>query len=178
VNRGLLRIPAPKGRHASQPHSRRCHLPNNQIVNDHRRALGEREASASRYPTIRTTPAEQEPRTKISHAPARLFVPDSHPAGDCPTRIGSIQGEAAEYRARSAGRQLGAKILESAIEKPAKTVLLRFFSSATFLLRKLTIRLLSQREKTPKKNPRQHRLHQESPRRAGGISLQVARICG
>ena len=65
-----------------------------------------------------------------------------------------IQRQAAEYRARFAGRQLGANLLESVRKKPAKTVLLlrvflHFFS--TVLLRKLFIRLFSRREKAPEK---------------------------
>jgi len=63
------------------------------------------------------------------------FVLRSHPA-EAPVvsrspdhdAFGIIFWQAAEYRARSAGRQLGAKILESVPEIPAKTVLLlRFF---------------------------------------------------
>src|SRR5205823_2553565 len=45
----------------------------------------------------------------------------------------SIQRQAAEYRARFAGRQLGANLLELLKEKPARTVLLlRVFRSLRF----------------------------------------------
>jgi hypothetical protein len=65
----------------------------------------------------------ENPRAKTAY-----FVANSHPADDSrPKNVppGSIQRQAAEYRARPAGRQLGAEILESLSEKPAKTVLLR-----------------------------------------------------
>ena len=112
-------------------------------------------------------PAEQEARTTFPHG--FIIVGPNLPVGQrqkseyrscfalsrqlatdfVPPR--SIQVQGAEYRARSAGRQLGAKILESCVEpcqnRPSKTS-----SSATILLRKPTIPTLNQAEKGCQKN--------------------------
>ena len=102
-------------------------------------------------------PAEQEARTKLPHGSTlfgrnlpiatttksesrscfalsrrRLYSVNPTQPLTSIRQFRSIQRQAAEYRARSAGRQLGAEILESSDRKPAKTVLLRSLSFSRF----------------------------------------------
>src|SRR5262245_44990757 len=68
---------------------------------------------------------QQCPLSRNQERPTRnaknaVFVPRSHPADDLSLQIRSIQGQAAEYRARSADRQLGAEILELLQKNPPK----------------------------------------------------------
>jgi hypothetical protein len=137
-----------------QPQSRRCHLPNNQIVKD-QSATGP--ASGERKPTEarRSQPAEQEARTKLPHgkttvqrrqltesrscfAPSRRLSRPLNPAAAWLSRL--IQRQAAEYRARSAGRQLGAKILESVRKTRQKPSF--YPSPSIFLFKQFLLRIV------------------------------------
>jgi hypothetical protein len=65
-------------------------------------------------------PAEQEPRTARKTRQIASFRPSFAPSRHLTPPIPSIQGQAAEYRARSADRQLGAEILELLQKNPPK----------------------------------------------------------
>ena len=121
-----------------QPQSRRCHLPNNQIVNDQHPPMQNRQVAQAANGSLLSRKQERHfhtassmlaPTSRSGNDKIPNLVRASHPAGgDCTfasqtlpsdfvPAIWSIQRQGAEYRARSAGRQLGAKILELCVRK-------------------------------------------------------------
>ena len=97
--------------HNAAPQSRRCHLPNNQIVKDH--ATGIRRAAGVNPPstTFPIAPASVWAGTKNENA--RVVVPGSHPASGVPHAFHSLMGKRLSIELSQRGRQLGVRILES-----------------------------------------------------------------
>jgi hypothetical protein len=132
---------------ATPPQSRRCHLPNNQIVNDH--TAGTRRA-AGRSPlntAFRTAPASVWAGTKNENA--RVVRSWFAPSFRRSPRFPLAYGEAAEYRAKPAGSSTRGQ--NSRVESEFPAAVLRY--SATFLLRKLNIRVLSRATRGGKEFP-------------------------
>ena len=125
----------------TSPQSRRCHLPNNQIVNDQSRrvitgsCLGRNQER--QCPMLVVLVSVEDENAQKHH------VVDSRPAEATPLvyipLAGMIQGEATEFRAKPEGRQSGDRNSRIVLFYPQPTVTF----SATFLLRKLTIEVLS-----------------------------------
>ena len=100
---------------AADLQSRRCHLPNNQIVNDHCRT------ECHRGHSLQHLLSRNQKRQNAAKRAAISLLIRTQPAAS--HESWSIHGEAAEYRARPAGRQLGAEILESIFRGPGLSVL-------------------------------------------------------
>jgi len=95
---------------------------------------------------IPTEPAEQEARTKKLHAKTRCFVPGSHPADVLAPQIGQFRGKRLNIelgqRVVNSGQKFSSCFRKTRQNRPS-TFVSTLFSSATILLRKLTIQVLS-----------------------------------